>query len=395
MAIERDGNFGVHQGPGRDSPRRPKAPAPRREGESRPSFGRLFARWDDPLTWSVSVASWCGYRVGIHWITVFWVALQIMLAIPVDRIGPQNIAMIVTSVMLIVAVRESVRLWIARRVGGEPEYVVIWPLGTLLGPTPPRSVAPKLLIYLTPTLVSLAIGVTLAFTLAMMGATSRQILFNPFNVRAVVRDIGPPWMAIIWSVYFANLCVGALNLLPMVPLDGGRLIEAWAWLTRRSQARRLVGLLALVVAGLLTITGISAEQPILIAIAVFGGLAGWLELRRSEFVDQPVYVSPSISPALPPDWIVGAADRPAPEEFGEHTPEQHSSIPDFPIDLTETLPSPHHAREPASEPPLGAEIEAETELDGILAKISATGLASLTDEEREALARATRRLKGE
>lgn len=371
MPSERSGKPGIghgpERGPGRDV-RRPMPLKPR-GSESRPSFGQLFARWDDPLTWSVGLVSWGGYRVGVHWITVFWIALQVMLAVPADRIGPQNIALAVGFVLLAVVLRESARLWLAGRVGGESEYVVIWPLGAMVSPTPPRALAPKLLVSMAPTLVSMVVGTGLLAALWWMGATARQMWFNPFDVRAVARSIESFPLSVVWWAYFSNLVVAGLNLLPMLPLDGGRLFEVWAWHSRRRErARTMVGLMSIFIAGVLAIVGISAEQPLLIALSVFGGLAGWLELRRSEFVERPAYVSPG----LPPDWIAGV---------------------DSVSSATAEFPAAEDAEGSADDPE--PQPVAAGGIDEVLAKISASGMGSLTDDERDILARETRRLRSE
>lgn len=375
MTGRRDGKFGVEHNPG-EGTRRGARPSGRSRPEARSGLGLLFARWDDPFTWSVRLLSWRGYRVGIHWFTVFWVIAQVLLAVPLNRIGPPHVAMAVGGVLLVSLLREAGRLAIARAVGGEPEYVVLWPLGSLIVPTPPRSLAPKLLVTLTPTLISLSLGAGLLAALMLLGADRRLIWFNPFDIRAVTQSLDRPILSpLVWA-WFANMVVAGLNLLPMLPMDGGRLIEAWAWHTRRDRARRVVGLLTLMVAGLVAVIGIVAEQPHLIAIAVFGGWAGWVELRRSEFVEEPAYASP----ALPPDWIVGAASEASRETVLELPQDPDPPAAEAPV-------------EPASA--RGRDLSDTAEIDAILGKISASGMGSLTDVEREALSRATRRLKGE
>jgi hypothetical protein len=109
---------------------------------------------------------------------------------------------------------------------------------------------------------------------------------------------------------------------------------------------------------------------LLIALSVFGGLAGWLELRRSEFVDRPAYVSPG----LPPDWIAGV------EPSAVETTVPEADVAEEAVEVVR-----HEGRG----------VGPEVGLDEVLAKISASGMGSLTDDEREILSHATKRLRSE
>ncbi|WP_046468194.1 site-2 protease family protein [Allosalinactinospora lopnorensis] len=88
-------------------------------------------------------------------------------------------------------------------------------------------------------------GPLLSLALAGLGFLS-YTLVDPYTIAGVL----------IWQLWVANLLVGVFNLLPGLPLDGGRLIRAavW-WLTRRPTAGTVVAawggrLLAVVVVSL-------------------------------------------------------------------------------------------------------------------------------------------------
>ncbi|MEK6704017.1 MAG: metalloprotease [Planctomycetota bacterium] len=367
-----------------------------RGDSGRPRLGTILARWDDPLTWSVTLFSWQGYRIGVHWIVAFWMIAEGLLAILPDRIGPMHIAMGVLGVVFATLLREMTRLWICRKVGGEAEYVPLWPLGSLLGPTLPRGLTPRLLVVLTPTAVSIMLGVTLAGALVVQGAGSELLRFNPFDPRTPARSLGGSfWLTATWWAYYANFAVAGLNLLPLTPLDGGRLIEAF-WGSGRHGSRRTVGLVGLLVAGVLLVAGLVAEQPTFIVISLFGGLASWLELRRAEFVD-PYHSRGEFAP--PPDWLVIPEDS-----AGAALPLDDMIAPEDEVDELDDNPSLVRRHEGLLSSPLvkadgpaGGDSQGDPghDLDRVLAKISASGMGSLTDEERQLLQHATRRLQGE
>ncbi len=359
----------------------PSAASPTRRALS---FGQVFARSDDPLTWSISLFSFRSFRVGVHWVFLFWVAAVLLLAIPLDRVGPSYIALAVFFVAAVVLLRELARLAVAHRLGVEPEYIPLWPLGSLLGPTLPRPLVPRLILVLTPTVVSLALAGTLAAALFLMGSPTSHLLFNPFNPRPIAASLTDWPSAILWWAYYANLCVAGLNLLPMTPLDGGRTLEAWVGRGARPAAARVVGLVGLLTAGALLVVGAAAGQTTLLAVALFGGLASWLELRRAEFITLPLADDPLARNAHPDPLLSDFDDDLDPARFPDLAPD------DPPIRHT---PSPAAATSAprTAEPPT----DDEARLDEVLRKISLTGMASLTDDERAVLDLATKRRRSD
>jgi len=369
-------------------------------GQSTPSFGSLIARWDDPLTWSLSLFNWCGYRLGMHWMTAFWAVGQILIAFLLDRIGPQHVGLGVSWVLAVMLTRELTRLWVASRVGGEGEYVPLWPLGAMIGPTLPRAVGARILLVVTPSVVSAAMGLFLGALVVALGGASNLLFFNPFDPRVPARELSTVALQIVWWGYYANFVVAGLNLLPLLPLDGGRAIEALSHSRGRATSRRRVGLLGLLVAGMLIVVGLVADQMVLLVVGIFGGLTSWLELRRAEFMANPVASTPPTLTALPSAWL---SDRDDPAEDHAH-PELDPSEDPF-------SPPPNHAARlhpPTPRPPVESSSASTVEsmhstpvqasqddLDRVLAKISRTGRNSLAEDELEILRRATERLQNE
>lgn len=73
-------------------------------------------------------------------------------------------------------------------------------------------------------------GPLLSLVLAAVGGAA-YLLVNPATVVGVL----------IWQLFVANLLVGVFNLLPGLPLDGGKLVRAAVWaLTRRPTAGTVV-----------------------------------------------------------------------------------------------------------------------------------------------------------
>lgn len=306
-----------------------------------------------------------------------------------DRIGPQHAGLGVTWVLGVMLCRELTRLWIAAKVGGEGEYVPLWPLGPMIGPTLPRAAGARILLVVTPSIVSVILGVTLAASILTLGGSTSLLFFNPFEPRVPIRGLATLPIQILWWGYYANFVVAGLNLLPMLPLDGGRAIEAISYPRGLATSRRRVGLLGLFVAGLLLVVGLVADQMVLVCVGVFGGLTSWLELRRAEFIANPASTMP---PSLPTAWLE-EHDDPAHDPHHRHDPlDDHLAS-----DIADSAP-PMITRHEASRqtpPDRAAQPTQESEVDGILAKISRSGRNSLTPDELEILRKATERLQNE
>ncbi len=362
---------------GRPRPSVPAAPilSPRPE---RWGFGSILARWDDPLSWSITIGRFAGYRLGLHWTIVFWGVAELLLSLPKDAVGPLFVLQALGATAIVLTAREAARLWVCSALGGEAEYVAIWPLGAISGPTMPRGVRRRLVILGAPAVVHGAIAAASGLALTAMGSGA-SLAFHPLDPAATLRGFFSPWVSALWWLYYVNAVVFLINLAPMLPLDGGRAMEAV--LTPRGQVGgvRTTAIVGLLFAGAAAVYAATQDLTRVLAVALVGGLACWLELRRSEFV---------LEPSLVPEPGLGRGEAGEPGLSSDAEPERSSD--------QEPEASPRAGGKPESGPvrALRSEAEEERELDRVLSKISQSGMASLTDEERRVLDAATAARRG-
>jgi hypothetical protein len=211
---------------------------------------------------------------------------------------------------------------------------------------------------------------------------------NPFGLQALVQrvEVGD-WMqfALLLTNYVAWTLL-LFNLIPMYPLDGGRILQAVLWRKIGYGASMRVacrsGLAGAVVIGVIALI---SESTMLLAIAIFGGFTCFATARQIEQERDFLGFDPDPSELL-------AMDEELESEFGGGSGDRpRGSTADAPKSSAKASRSARGPSSPAKSVEKEAEVARakEAELDRILAKIAASGLESLTPAEREALQRAT------
>lgn len=329
------------------------------------SLSRVLGEGEDPLTWSIPVFTSRTLRVRAHLVFVLFGVWELILSVPQARLGTTHVFMAMGALLVLVAAREVGRFFLSRRLAAPPDQIVLWPLGLLSVQGSGDASRPSLRAAGAGLVVNLALVPVLAGSLWMAGQGWDALLFNPLKPLGVVSGIGSHGVAILWWAHYLNLVLLGLNLLvPMLPLDGARVLEAI--LARRLKARSAAAVtcrVGMLTALVLFVAAMSADQTRLMGLAALGAGVCWIHLRRAEFLAGPAVTGE----ARPGRLETRAVER------------QHGGPPPL-------------SAAPGPAPVLEARTgDDSVEVDRILAKVSASGLESLTSDERRTLSAATER----
>ncbi len=188
----------------------------------------------DPLTWSISLGRVAGTRVRVHVLLLFFAVNKLLEAAwAKDRAGGVAATLgWLALLMLVLALKALAQGVMADRVGVDRDEVRLWPLGHLGGPgltLAERS--PGALVVAVAGMATnfgLAIATAAGLALAHVG-----MVFNPFGIggtggapmiagKAVEVFTGAWWIG--WFGYL-NWVLFVANLVPALPLDGGRIFR--------------------------------------------------------------------------------------------------------------------------------------------------------------------------
>lgn len=151
--------------------------------------------------------------------------------------GIAGAALLLVSLLL----HEAAHAVLARRAGIKVEDVTVWGLGGV-------------------TRMGRAQSARVQFTVALIGPLTSLFLGGLGLGLGAAVDYGLHWavpsVVLLWTGW-ANLLLGAFNLLPAAPLDGGRVLQAVLWWRRGDQrwAERIAGRAGQVAGGLLVAAG--------------------------------------------------------------------------------------------------------------------------------------------
>jgi len=301
-----------------------------------------------------------GIPVRLH---LWFVALLAMAFCTVPRAlsdGSVALAIGLTTLVLFASVlfHELFHCLAAQRVGGRADEILIWPLGGLAFVRHAHRPGPHTVVAAAGVLGNFILA---GLAAAVLAASGRSIpMPGPMDLQE--RDM----LVQLWNV---NAVLGALNLLPLYPLDGGSVLQGLLW---RRMGYRLATQITLVLGALggvgmvVAYLGGFSWMFILLGAWVLTRCAGlYMELREgTRKEEEPLFGEYDFSMGY---TSLGAdrADRRA--------------------------PSP-----PAHRPAAAVKSEREAareRLDGLLDRIAREGLQSLSPEDRKFLDEESRRLR--
>jgi Zn-dependent protease len=201
------------------------------------------------LAWSINLGRWSGAQIRVHYFLIVFAASSLISAALGDGHWVVPTACWLVLMVVALALHELGHAAVALAQNADVEDVCLWPLGNFVVPMSPARSADSLAIAAAGPLVSGFLAFCSAIVLAMAGAS---MVFNPFGSGYnVALDSGAPLLlldhglvkpaspySLIWYVgWFGHLnwVIFLANLIPALPLDGGRIF-------RTLLARRSIGM---------------------------------------------------------------------------------------------------------------------------------------------------------
>lgn len=339
--------------------------------------------------WSVSLGRWGGVQVRLHLFFLLFAAFTLYLSWlagePAQRdefvwLGCVSVLILSASVLA----HEWGHVWAAQRLHVPVEQIVLWPLGGMTAPERIREPQSEFLIHLAGPLANLTLAALCVPPLLADDASVFPALLNPLQPNVE----GSAWL-VIWKLgFWINWTLAVINLFPVFPFDGGRILRAaivWRWgEANRERATVIVALIAQ-------------------AVAVSLLLAAWLV--RDWHVNSPMppwfaMVILSIflffsahHERLKPVPVVDSDDQP----FGYDFSQGYTSLERSYDDAHEEVGPISRWLEDRREARLRRQQELEQEedrrMDELLERISVEGISSLSPEERMLLERISARYR--
>ena len=356
-----------------------------RESDDQPAragaWGRPGGDWagvrptiDNPLTWSLPVLRVAGVTVRVHLLFLAYVVVKLSRAmVPAqgEVLDFKVMAAAMGVLLVVVLAHELGHVLGCRLARGHADEIIMWPLGGLAFCHPPHRWEAHLATAVGGPLVNVAIILLASPLLMAITGDWRVAIPDPLNPLDYLQDpvLRKSWAHIILYMLNAwSMTLLAFNLLPMFPLDGGRITQAvfWShsgWSASMHTAVRfgLVTGLALAIYG-----GVILNWPA-VAVAAFGLVACYMTERQLRFSDSVLDLE---------------IDEDQPAAFSDNGARDEATAED------ESALATHG-------PTISSGVSTATEIDRILHKIAQQGIDSLTQQEQDLLHAETERKRRE
>jgi Zn-dependent protease len=215
---------------------------------------------------AIPLGNVAGIRLYLHW------SWFIVAAIEIETHSGRYSSIIwnvleYLAIFAIVLLHEFGHAFACRQVGGTANQIMLWPLGGIAYVNPPQRPGATLWSIAAGPLVNVALLPIFWGALHVGGAAGWQ-------------DSMPDFYEFLWAVLAINAVLLAFNLLPIYPLDGGKILWALLWFFM-GRARSL---LVATVIGFFGIAGyvyltIRSGVTWAIVMAVFMGVNCWSSFK--------------------------------------------------------------------------------------------------------------------
>lgn len=322
-----------------------------------------------PIHWSFSCGTWAGTDVRIS----FFVPLLILLI--GIKLGDFQLALAVGLIYLIsILIHEAAHIFAVRATGGTGDEILVWPLGGLASVYPANSFRSQFLTPAAGPISNLLICLVVLFP--VIQSPYWPAVFNPlvFPVGSLSRE---PFEAVLVITFWVNYLLMLLNLIPVYPLDGGRMVLAVLKAKfagdRATQIYIKVGCFAAIIG---MIGGYLAENTTILlfaAVVLVLNLQESFMLQKAEGEYDDSFMGYDFSQGYT------SLERDEEEDEPRRKPERR---PGF---LQRWRQKRKEEKERVKRE---QDAELQAELDQLLEKIQQGGMESLTDAERRKLDRA-------
>jgi Zn-dependent protease len=177
---------------------------------------------------SVPIGSLFGIRIRIHATLLWFIGLTIALGAGREGLFKLHYRLIsMGALFLMVLMHEFGHCFASRWVGGDPDEIVMHPLGGLAMANAPQRWGAKLITVIGGPAVNVVIcAVAAALLYFVSNVTVNLNPFNPFPSRVLPYTT---FTVYAWWVFYTSYYLLLFNLLPIFPLDGGQIVQAVLW----------------------------------------------------------------------------------------------------------------------------------------------------------------------
>jgi Zn-dependent protease len=198
--------------------------------------------------WSLDLGSVAGIPVRVH---LTFLILLIWLVLGSDAPQPWREGLFVVSIFACVLAHEFAHALVAKRFGVKTRDITLYPFGgvaaILKQPSPKAEVA----IALAGPLLNLAIAAALYIWIDI----------------PVITDEAPRPLSFSERLLISNIALALFNLLPALPMDGGRVLRALLGICNVKNATLIAARISQALCVLLAVAALPTEQPMLFVVA--------------------------------------------------------------------------------------------------------------------------------
>jgi Zn-dependent protease len=185
----------------------------------------------DLLNWNVSLGRWAGVQIRLHAYFVLFaiVALYLGTRQPTQNAFAETFAVLGLLFVSVLA-HEFGHCFVARRLGGSADQVILWPLGGLTQANVAHEPQHESFVALAGPAVNFAIcGMTAGPIWWSLGPEAAKELGGMvrFVPPGTVAEAG--WFDLLRWTFWINWLLASVNLLPAFPWDGGRFLRSLIW----------------------------------------------------------------------------------------------------------------------------------------------------------------------